>query len=161
MGLPRRAPTGVKEARASSPGISSFGEHYARTGIQNQQFNTVYHLECAERELVLALDAATTLLMVPDYLNFVLTGKKAQEYTNASTTGLVNAETCDWDDVLIDRLNLPWDIFQPIHMPGELLGRLRPEVAERAGFDAEVVLVASHDTGSAWLAVPHSATSRE
>jgi rhamnulokinase len=92
--------------------------------------------------------------MVPDYLNWVLTGKKVQEYTNASTTALVNAQTCDWDDTLIDRLNLPWDIFQPIHMPGEGLGRLRPEVAERVGFDAEVVLVASHDTGSAWLAVP-------
>ncbi len=144
---------GVKDALELS-GILSFGEHYARTGIQYQQFNTVYQLCAQSREARGALDAATTLLMVPDYLNFVLTGKKAQEYTNASTTGLVNAETCDWDDVLIDRLNLPWDIFQPIHMPGELLGRLRPEVAERVGFDAEVVLVASHDTGSAWLAVP-------
>ena len=144
---------GVKDALELS-GILSFGEHYARTGIQYQQFNTVYQLCAQSREARGTLDAATTLLMVPDYLNFVLTGKKAQEYTNASTTGLVNAETCDWDDVLIDRLNLPWDIFQPIHMPGELLGRLRPEVAERVGFDAEVVLVASHDTGSAWLAVP-------
>lgn len=144
---------GVRDALELA-GILSFDEHYARTGIQYQQFNTAYQLCALNREDHAQLDAAAALLMVPDYLNFVLTGKKAQEYTNASTTALVNAQTCDWDDELIDRLNLPWDIFQPIHMPGETLGRLRPEVAERVGFDAEVVLVASHDTGSAWLAVP-------
>ena len=77
-----------------------------------------------------------------------------QEYTNASTTALVGAKTMDWDDELIARLNLPRMIFQPIQMPGTTLGGLRPEVAERVGFDCEVVLVASHDTGSAWLAVP-------
>jgi len=92
--------------------------------------------------------------MVPDYLGWVLTGVKAQEYTNASTTALLNAGTCDWDGELIDRLGLPRDIFLPVTMPGISLGRLRPEIAERVGFDAEVVLVASHDTGSAWLAVP-------
>ena len=144
---------GVRDALELA-GILSFDEHYARTGIQYQQFNTAYQLCTLSRENRSALDAAASLLMVPDYLNWVLTGKKAQEYTNASTTALVNAQTCDWDDTLIDRLNLPWGIFQPIHMPGEGLGRLRPEVAERVGFDAEVVLVASHDTGSAWLAVP-------
>ena len=144
---------GVRDALELA-GILSFDEHYARTGIQYQQFNTAYQLCALSRENRSALDAAASLLMVPDYLNWVLTGKKVQEYTNASTTALVNAQTCDWDDTLIDRLNLPWDIFQPIHMPGEGLGRLRPEVAERVGFDAEVVLVASHDTGSAWLAVP-------
>ncbi len=135
-------------------GILPFDEHYAHTGIQYQQFNTAYQLCALSRENREQLDNATALLMVPDYLNWVLTGKKAQEYTNASTTALVNAQTCDWDDELIDRLNLPWDIFQPIRMPGETLGHLRPEVAERVGFDAEIVLVASHDTGSAWLSVP-------
>ena len=144
---------GVRDALELS-GILSFDEHYGRTGIQYQQFNTAYQLCAQSREDRSTLEAAHALLMVPDYLNFVLTGKKAQEYTNASTTALVNAETMDWDDALIDRLNLPWDIFQPIRMPGESLGTLRPEVAERVGFDAEVLLVASHDTGSAWLAVP-------
>jgi rhamnulokinase len=144
---------GVRDALELA-GILSFDEHYARTGIQYQQFNTAYQLCALSREDRAELDSAKALLMVPDYLNWVLTGEKAQEYTNASTTGLVNAQTFDWDDELIDRLNLPWDIFQPIRMPGESLGRLRPEVAERVGYDAEVVLVASHDTGSAWLAVP-------
>ena len=144
---------GVRDALELA-GILPFDEHYALTGIQYQQFNTAYQLCALSRENREQLDNAIALLMVPDYLNWVLTGKKAQEYTNASTTALVNAQTCDWDDELIDRLNLPWDIFQPIRMPGETLGHLRPEVAERVGFDAEVVLVASHDTGSAWLSVP-------
>ena len=144
---------GVKDALELA-GILSFDEHYARTGIQYQQFNTAYQLCALSREDRTQLEAATTMLMVPDYLGFVLTGVKAQEYTNASTTALVGAASCDWDNELIARLNLPRRIFQDISMPGQALGRLRPEVATRVGFDAEVVLVASHDTGSAWLAVP-------
>ena len=144
---------GVRDA-LESEGILPFAEHYARTGIQYQQFNTAYQLYALSREDRAQLDAAKTFLMVPDYLNFVLCGAKANEYTNASTTALVNAETCDWDDALVDRLGLPRGIFQPVSLPGISLGHLRPEIAARAGFDAEVVLVASHDTGSAWLAVP-------
>ena len=144
---------GVRDALELS-GILSFSEHYARTGIQYQQFNTAYQLCALSREDRNALDRAHAMLMVPDHLNFVLTGVKAQEYTNASTTALVGAESCDWDEELIARLNLPRRIFQPIRMPGESLGRVRPEIAERIGYAPEVVLVASHDTGSAWLAVP-------
>ena len=144
---------GVRDALELA-GILPFSEHYARTGIQHQQFNTAYQLCALSRENRAQLDAAKVFLMVPDYLNWVLCGVKANEYTNASTTALVGAESCDWDDTLIDRLHLPREIFQPIRMPGEMLGRLRPEIVERVGFDAEVVLVASHDTGSAWLAVP-------
>ena len=144
---------GARDALELS-GILSFDEHYARTGIQYQQFNTAYQLCALSREDRGRLDAAAALLMVPDYLGFVLTGVKAQEYTNASTTALVGAESCDWDWELIDRLNLPRRIFQPISMPGESLGHVRPEIAERIGYKPEVVLVASHDTGSAWLAVP-------
>ena len=144
---------GMRDLLASE-GILSFDEQYARTGIQYQQFNTCYQLFALSREDRAQLDAAKTFLMVPDYLNFVLCGAKANEYTNASTTALVNAETCAWDDELIARLGLPRGMFLPISMPGVSLGHLRPEIAERVGFDAEVVLVASHDTGSAWLAVP-------
>lgn len=144
---------GVKDALELA-GILSFDEHYARTGIQYQQFNTAYQLCALSREDRTQLEAATTMLMVPDYLGFALTGVKAQEYTNASTTALVGAASCDWDNELIARLNLPRRIFLDIRTPGQALGRLRPEVATRVGFDAEVVLVASHDTGSAWLAVP-------
>lgn len=144
---------GVRDALELA-GTLPFDEHYARTGIQYQQFNTAYQLHALDREHTEQLSSAKTFLMVPDYLNWVLTGVKANEYTNASTTALVGAASCDWDDGLIERLGLPRGIFQPIRMPGESLGRLRPEIAERVGYDSEVVLVASHDTGSAWLAVP-------
>lgn len=144
---------GVRDALERA-GILSFDEHYSRTGIQYQQFNTAYQLCALAREHPEQLASAKTFLMVPDYLNWVLTGVKANEYTNASTTALVGAASCDWDDELIARLGLPRGIFQPIRMPGESLGHLRPEIVERVGYDSDVVLVASHDTGSAWLAVP-------
>ena len=135
-------------------GVLGFSEHYARTGIQYQPFNTAYQLVALKREHPEQLAAARAFLMMPDYLNFMLTGEKANEYTNASTTALVGARSRDWDRALLSRLGLPENIFLPVRMPGGSLGHLRPEVARRVGFDAEVVLPATHDTGSAFLAVP-------
>ena len=100
------------------------------------------------------LAAAKTFLMVPDYLNYLLCGVPANEYTNASTTALVGAKSKDWDDELIQKLGLPRKIFQKILMPGTALGHFTPQVQAFVGFDAEVVLPATHDTGSAFLAVP-------
>jgi rhamnulokinase len=134
--------------------VLSFSEHYERCGIQYQQFNTCYQLYAQKAEHPEQLASARTFLMVPDYLNFLLCGVKANEYTNASTTALVNAKTMDWDNGLIDRLGLPREIFQPISMPGTVLGTFTPEIAERVGYSAQIVLPATHDTGSAWLAVP-------
>ncbi len=134
--------------------VLPFAEHYARTGIQYQTFNTAYQLTALQREHPDQLAAAKTFLMVPDYLNYLLTGVAANEYTNASTTALVNAGTRDWDDGLISALGLPRQIFQPIRMPGTALGSLTPEVRAKVGFDCTVLLPATHDTGSAWLAVP-------
>lgn len=144
---------GVRE-ELERTGVLPFSEHYARTGIQYQPFNTAYQLYALKREHPEQLAAARSFLMVPDYLNFLLCGEKANEYTNASTTALVGATSCDWDRELLDRLGLPADVFLPVRMPGCSLGHLRPEVARRVGFDAEVVLPATHDTGSAFLAVP-------
>ena len=134
--------------------ILPFSEHYARTGIQYQPFNTAYQLAALNREHPEQLAAARTFLMVPDYLNYKLTGVAANEYTNASTTALVGAGSRDWDVELIAKLGIPRAIFQPIRMPGTALGRLTPEVREAVGFDCTVLLPATHDTGSAWLAVP-------
>lgn len=92
--------------------------------------------------------------MVPDYLNYLLCGVPANEYTNASTTALVGADSRDWDDALIEKLGLPRGIFQPIKTAGTVLGHLTPEIQKAVGFDAEVILPATHDTGSAFLAVP-------
>ena len=144
---------GVRDALEAS-GALTFAEHYARTGIQYQKFNTAYQLVALKNEHPEQLGSAKTFLMVPDYLNYRLTGVVANEYTNASTTALVGAKSKTWDDELIAKLGLPRRIFQPIRLPGEVLGGLLPAIREQVGFDCQVLLPATHDTGSAFLAVP-------
>ena len=144
---------GIREALEKEYGLT-FAEHYARTGIQYQPFNTVYQLMALKKEHPEQLAAARTFLMVPDYLNYLLCGVAANEYTNASTTALVGADSKDWDDALLQRLGLPRGIFQPIKTAGTVLGHLTTAVQAEVGFDAEVILPATHDTGSAFLAVP-------
>ncbi len=129
-------------------------ELYARTGIQKQPFNTIYQLTALKREHPEQLEQAKHFLMVPEYLNFILTGKIANEYTNASSTNLLDARAKTWDFDLIDKLGLPGGIFGKLEMPGTVLGHLAPNVQEAVGFDAQVILPATHDTGSAFLAVP-------
>ena len=92
--------------------------------------------------------------MVPEYLNFLLTGKIKNEYTNATTTQLVNAETQDWDYELLEKLSIPTKIFGKLHMPKTSVGNFKQNIIDEVGFDCEVVLPATHDTGSAVLAVP-------
>lgn len=129
-------------------------ELYSRTGIQKQKFNTIYQLAYLKEKRPCDLEKAEHMLMLPDYFNFLLTGKIAQEYTNATTTGLVNAEKCNWDLDLINRLGFPEKIFGDIKQAGLLVGNLRPEIAQKVGFDTKVILTASHDTASAVMAVP-------
>ena len=132
----------------------SADELYARCGIQKMLFNTIYQLAALKKEHPEQLEKAQRLLMVPEYLNFVLTGKMANEYTNATTGNLVNARAKDWDWEVIDKLGLPSRIFGKLEMPGTALGGLTSAVQATVGFDAQVVLPATHDTGSAFLAVP-------
>ena len=103
---------------------------YGRTGIQMQKFNTVYQLA------------------------YRLSGVAVNEYTNASTTAMVSAEHKTWDKEIIARVGLPEKIFGALHKPGEALGGLTERVKEKVGFDLTVRLAASHDTASAFLAVP-------
>ena len=135
-------------------GILSFEEHYEKTGIQYQKFNTVYQLLALKKEEPELLDQADCMLMIPDYLNYRLTGKKVQEYTNATTTGLVNADTNTWDEDLIRRLDIPFHIFAKISPAGTILGDFSDEIQQKTGMNVKVVLPATHDTGSAYLAVP-------
>lgn len=135
-------------------GILSFEEHYSRTGIQYQKFNTCYQLLALKKEDPELLDQADCLLMIPDYLNYRLTGRKAQEYTNATTTGLVNAETNTWDADLMRRLDIPLHIFAEISPAGTVLGDFSDEMQKETGMKVKVILPATHDTGSAYLAVP-------
>ena len=129
-------------------------ELYARTGIQKQIFNTIYQLLAVKEQEPELLEKAEHLLMIPDYLHFLLTGQISAEYTNASTTQLLDAKTRSWDFDLIDRLGVPRRIFGELRQPGYRLGSLSPEVREEVGFDCDVVLPSTHDTGSAVLAVP-------
>lgn len=127
---------------------------YFRTGIQKQIFNTIYQIMAIKKRQPQYLKNAETLLMIPDYFNFLLTGKKATEYTNATTTQLVCAKTKIWDADLIRRLGFPEKIFQRIGEPGTLLGNLTEDIQLEVGYNCDVVLVATHDTGSAVMAVP-------
>ena len=129
-------------------------ELYARTGIQKQIFNTIYQLTALKQEHPEQLEQAETLLMIPDYFNYRLTGVKKQEYTNATSTGLVNAAEKCWDMDLIGRLGLPAKLFGNLSMPGNVVGELTAEMQETVGFNTTVILPATHDTGSAFLAVP-------
>ena len=127
---------------------------YARTGIQKQLFNTIYQLMAVKQREPEVLAKAKSMLMIPDYFHFLLTGEKRTEYTNATTTQLVSPVSKDWDYELIHMLGYPKEIFGKISEPGTLAGSFREEIREEAGFDCQVILPATHDTGSAVAAVP-------
>ncbi len=129
-------------------------ELYRRTGIQKQSFNTIYQLMAVKRQSPELLEQAHRLLLVPDYLHYTLTGVMSNEYTEASTSGLVSAAAKDWDRELLRLLGFPQKLFGTLSLPGTALGGLRPALREELGFGCQVVLPASHDTGSAFLAVP-------
>lgn len=129
-------------------------ELYRRTGIQKQSFNTIYQLMAVKRQSPELLEQAHRLLLVPDYLHYTLTGVMSNEYTEASTSGLVSAAAKDWDRELLRLLGFPQKLFGTLSLPGTALGGLRPALREELGFDCQVILPASHDTGSAFLAVP-------
>lgn len=127
---------------------------YDRTGIQKQIFNTIYQLMATKKEHPEHLEKAKTFLMLPDYFQFLLTGNKVSEYTNATSTQLVDAKTNEWDMALIEALGYPKEMFLPLSQPGTLVGNFTKEIQEEVGFDCQVILVATHDTGSAVMAVP-------
>lgn len=129
-------------------------ELYAKTGIQKQIFNTIYQLMAVKQQTPELLKQAETFLMLPDYFQFLLTGVKASEYTNATSTQLVSPEDKQWDRELIARLGYPDKMFLPLKMPGTTVGNLKDEIQKEVGFDCEVVMCASHDTASAVMATP-------
>ena len=134
--------------------IISEDELYSRTGIQKAIFNTIYQLMAAKVQDPENLSKARTLLMIPDYFHFLLTGVRKQEYTNASTTQLLDAKTGDWDHELIKELGFPDELFGELSMPGTVVGPLKKDIAAQVGYECTVVLPATHDTGSAVMSVP-------
>ncbi len=136
--------------------IVSQEEIYNRTGLQFMQFNTIYQLAAEVRAECPELHQAERMLMIPDLLNYWLTGRAVNEYTNASTTQLFDAKKRSWDFDLIRKLNIPEKIFGKIIEPGSVIGSLTPELQEELGGNASVVAVGTHDTASAVAAAPLS-----
>lgn len=132
--------------------IIPFETLYKRTGSQFQIYNTIYQLYTDK--LSGKLDKAERFLMMPDFFNYLLTGVMKNEFTNASTTGLMSAKTRDWDMETVKELGLPEKLFKELSDPATLVGNLNPEIAKEIGYDLKVVLPATHDTASAVMAVP-------
>ena len=131
-------------------------ELYQVTGIQQLPINTICQLVAAVGTA--QLQAAATLLMIPDLICYWLTGQVAAEVTNASTTQLLDIRTHDWARPLMERAGIPARVFPRLRYPGEVVGELLPKVAAQAGLDGRaapsVIAVGSHDTASAVAAVP-------
>lgn len=143
----------TERAIAEVHGTVPFETLYEKTGIQFQPFNTVYQLYADK--LSGRLNEADGFLMLPEYLLYKLTGKRSCEYTNATSTGLVNAKTHAFDADIVSALGLPERLFEKrISQPGETVGPLKAEIAAEVGCDMTAVLCATHDTASAVLAAP-------
>lgn len=128
---------------------------FAATGLQFMEINTACQLFADVEAKAARLEAADSLLMIPDYFHWLLTGRRSCELTNVSTSQLFNATSRDWAWDVIGGLGIPERIFGEIIQPGTQLGVVQPSVAERTGLaGVPVVAPATHDTGSAVLAVP-------
>ncbi len=122
--------------------IISQEELYRRTGIQKANFNTLYQLYCDKKSG--KLNKAKYFLMMPDYIAFKLTGELRNEYTEASTSNLINAETKTWDTEILEKLGIKKEIFREVSAPCTKVGML-----SGFAFESEVILAPSHDTASA------------
>ena len=153
-------PYNYRDARTDNINIEAYKrvskeQLYNITGLQYLQFNTIFQLLALSVQRPHILENADKLLMIPDLLNYFLTGIKKTEYTIASTSALLNAGTRNWDKSLFAPMGIPEKLFTEIVPPGNILGGLLPEIIEDVGdIKAKVVNVASHDTGSAIAAVP-------
>ena len=155
-----RSPVHYRDARRAAAAEGVFSrvprrELYERTGIQLMPINTVFELAGMADENDPALEAAETLLLVPDLLHYWLCGSRATEFTNATTTQCFDPRAGDWAVDLLERLDVPGRLLPEIVQPGTALGSVSAEVSEETGLGAAtVVAVATHDTGSAVAAVP-------
>ena len=127
-------------------------ELYRRTGTQFQPFNTIYQLY--DDHMSGRLAKAADFLMLPEYLMYRLTGVKKKEYTNATTTGLISAETGRVDRHIVKQLGFSEEIFPQLYAPGTSLGGMKHDIVAEVGGNCEVILCATHDTASAVEGIP-------
>jgi rhamnulokinase len=134
---------------------------YSRVGIQFAQFNTIFQLLAEMKRRQNFLDFSDKMLLMPDFLNFLLSGVKKAEFSIASTTSLVDPIKRNWSWELIEKFGFPRKIFPEIVEPGTKLGTLLPSIAKRTGLSADIPIIASagHDTASAVVSVPASGTN--
>ena len=159
-------PVHYRDARTNGMMAAAF-EHIPRTrlyeitGLQFLPFNTIYQVLAMARSCSPLLEVAETLLMMPDLFNWLLTGCRVGEHTNASTTQLLDAQSRFWSTEVCSALELPCAILPDLVEPGSQIGTLRPSVAEEVGLNRSVKLIApaTHDTASAVAAVPTTTTS--
>lgn len=131
----------------------SFAELYEKNGLQFLPFNSLYQIERIMKLNPGLLSRADRLLLLPDLIGYSLTGEMATERTNASTTGLLNVRTREWDDELLALVGLRKDSFPALRDAGDELGELRDDFGPRLN-GTRVILVGSHDTASAVVGVP-------
>ena len=130
-------------------------ELYAATGIQILNFNTIFQLYAQTKEDFAPLKYADSILFIPDLLSYMLTGKKVCEYTDASTSGMMNQKERQFEKSLLERIGVRTDVLLPIVQPGTVVGTLRKSIADACGLpEVPVIAVAGHDTAAAIAAVP-------
>lgn len=128
---------------------------YKTSGIQFLKFNTIFQLFSLVQNRPEIISRAKTLLMIPDLLNYLLTGKAINEYTNATTTSLINAEKKVMESEIFNKLDIPISIMKNIVLPTSKVGNLKKEISNELGIkNSKVIAVGSHDTASAIVAVP-------
>lgn len=132
-------------------------ELYDATGIQIMNFNSLFQLYAAKEEGFAPYKYAKEILFMPDLLSYMLTGKKVCEYTEASTSQMLNPRDRDFDKSLLNRVGIPSTFLRKLTQPGTVIGNLRKAIAEETGVgEVPVIAVAGHDTASAVAAVPAS-----
>ena len=129
---------------------------FAESGIQFMEINTLYQLFSMHVQESPLLDIAEHFLMIPDFINWLLAGVLTNEYTNASTTQMLHPTSGTWSPRILDALQIPKHIFKPLVQPSTYLGHVRAPIRTRTGLDSKVQVIApaTHDTGSAVIAVP-------
>ncbi len=134
-------------------------EVFANTGLQFMEINSLYQLLAMNETNPALVEMADKFLMIPDFFHWLLSGSRVVEFTNATTSQMYHPTNRDWSREMLRKLGLPTQMFPEVVGPGTKLGRLREDVARRAGLPRlEVVAPATHDTGAAIVAVPTERT---
>ena len=130
-------------------------EIFAETGLQFMQINSLYQLFATRQENPRLIDQAEDFLMIPDVFNWLLTGEKTNEFSDCTTTQLLNPQTRKWSTKLLNAFEIPEKLFRDVTDPGTDLGKLQSSVADATNLrNAKVIVPGTHDTASAVLAVP-------